>query len=136
MHDRSARLDRAADEQVHPAADDAALAAPLEPEVGRDRDDAAVLLGAAPDELGEHADLAGGPVVDHRAVQPGDERIRRAKAAGIDSIDVFERHVGEAGEVLVRNEAVEPFRAQARGERVEPDSLGFGEERAGEVEAH
>ena len=34
------------------------------------------------------------------------------------------------------DEAVEALRAQPRGEHVEPRALGFGEQRAGNVEAH
>src|SRR5262245_55999551 len=136
MADAPARLDRAGDEQVHTAADDVHLAATFEADVGRDRDDAPVLVAAAPHELGEHADLARRPVVDDRAVEPRDESVRRPKSLGVDAIDGVDADVGQLGEVLVRDEAVEALRPQARGKGVEPRAFGLGEKRSGYVEAH
>src|SRR5262245_51677261 len=95
-----------------------------EPDVGRDRDDAAV--AAAADELGEHPDLAGRAVVDDRPVEPRDERVRRPEPFAVDAVDVLERDVRELREVLVRHEAVEALRAEAGGESVEPGAFGLG----------
>ena len=129
----AARLDRAGDEEVQAAADDVLLPAALEPEVGRDRNDAAVVLAAASHELGEHPDLACCAVVDHRPVEPCDECVGRTKPFCVDPIDLLDRDVGELAEVLVRDEAVEALVTQPRGEQVEPRALGFGEERSGDV---
>ena len=97
---------------------------------------AAVLVAAAPNELGEHANLARRSVVDDRAVEPRDEGVRRPESLGVDAIDGIDADVGQLGEVLVRDEAVEALRPQAVGEGVEPRALGLGEQRPGDVEAH
>ena len=95
-----------------------------------------VLVAAAPHELGEHADLARRPVVDDRAVEPRDESVRRPESLGVDAVDGVDADVRQLGEVLVRDEAVEALRPQARGKGVEPRAFGLGEQRSGDVEAH
>ena len=71
MHDPPARLDRARDKQIHPAAGNLPLAAPLQSKIRSDPNDPAIRR-TGPAELREHADLARGTVVDHRAVEPRD----------------------------------------------------------------
>src|SRR5439155_8667448 len=91
--DAAARFDRAGDEEVHPAADDVAGTAAFQPDVRRDRDDAAVVVAAAAGELGEHADLTRRAVVHDRPVEPGDERVRGLEALAVDAVDLLQRDV-------------------------------------------
>jgi hypothetical protein len=133
VHDLAARLDRSANEEIHAASYHVLLSTAFKSKVGRDRDDAAVTLAFASHELCEHPNLARGAVVDHGSVEPCDKRVGRAETFGIDPVDLLDRDICELGEVLVRDKAFEAFRAQPRGEQVEPRALGFGEQRAGNV---
>jgi hypothetical protein len=133
VHDLAARLDRPANKQVHAAADDVLLPTAFEPQIGRDRDDAAVVVAVTSHELREHPDLARGTVVDHGSVEPCDERVGRAETLRVDPIDLLDADIGEFGKVLVWDEALEALRAQPHGEDVEPRALGFGKQRAGNV---
>ncbi len=91
---------------------------------------------SAPDELGERPDLGRGAVVDHRPVEPGEERVCGPQPGAVDAVDLIRRQLGERLEMLVRNERIEPLGAKPGREAVEPVPLGFGEEWACEIDPH
>src|SRR3954454_14843790 len=85
----------------------------------------------------EHADLAGGAVVDRRPVEDREHRVCALDARPVLREDPLRSHAGADGElVLVRDEDVETVRAKARCAFVDEPALVWREEWTREVDPH
>jgi hypothetical protein len=83
----------------------------------------------------EHADLASGAVVDHRAVEERDDRVRLFDPGTILCEDLRRAHGGSESElVLVWDEDVDALGAEPCRTLVDEAALVRREERAGEVD--
>ena len=134
--DRPGRLDAADDEQVQPFHLALAVRVARRPEVVRHPDDP-LLRRIALHQPVEDPDLAGGAVVDHRAVEDREHGVRLRERRPVLREDPLRGDRPVEGElVLVRDEDVEAGRAQLRRALVDEPPLGRREERPREVDPH
>src|SRR5205823_3746843 len=106
------------------------------PQVGAEPDDP-LLRRIALHQRVEDADLAGGAVVDHGAVEQGEDRIRLGEPGPVLGEDPLRRHGLVEGQlVLVRHEDLESGSAKPTRALVDEAALIGREERPGEVDPH
>ena len=118
-------------EQVQPVP----LVAERATQVGEEPDDALLALVVLHERM-EDADLAGGAVVDHRAVEQGDDRVGIREALPVLREDRLGSRVRQRERVLVRDEDLDSVSPQASGAVVDERPLVGSEERPRKVDPH
>src|SRR6266508_748583 len=134
--DRPARLDAADHEEVQSTGLALPLAEAERAQVGDEADDS-LLRRVAPHQPVEDPDLARGAVVDHRAVEDRQHRVRLAQGGPVLGEDPPGRHRAVEGElVLVGDEDVEAGSAQLLRAALDELALVRREQRPREVDLH